>query len=54
MTTPLSLLKDPTLLKTNALINGQGVAGTSRFAVTDPATGLARALGRARFVPSQA
>ena len=39
MTTPLSLLKDPTLLKTDALINGQWVAGTSRFAVTDPATG---------------
>ena len=39
MTTPLSLLKAPTLLKTNALINGQWVAGTSRFAVTDPATG---------------
>lgn len=36
---PLSLLKDPTLLKTNALINGQWVAGASRFAVTDPATG---------------
>ncbi len=33
------LLKAPTLLKTNALINGQWVAGTSRFAVTDPATG---------------
>ena len=39
MTSPLSLLIDPTLLKTNALINGQWVAGTSRFAVTDPATG---------------
>ena len=39
MTTPLSLLKDPTLLKTDALINGQWVAGASRFAVTDPATG---------------
>jgi succinate-semialdehyde dehydrogenase/glutarate-semialdehyde dehydrogenase len=39
MTTPLSLLKDPTLLKSNALINGQWVAGASRFAVTDPATG---------------
>src|SRR3989339_638315 len=39
MTTPLPLLKDPPLLKTNALINGQWVAGTSRFAVTDPATG---------------
>ncbi|MDD2845628.1 MAG: NAD-dependent succinate-semialdehyde dehydrogenase, partial [Rhodoferax sp.] len=36
---PLSLLKDPTLLKTDALINGQWVAGASRFAVTDPATG---------------
>ncbi|GAB4087601.1 NAD-dependent succinate-semialdehyde dehydrogenase [Hydrogenophaga soli] len=36
---PLSLLKDPSLLKTDALINGQWVAGTSRFAVTDPATG---------------
>ena len=39
MTTPLSQLKDPTLLKTDALINGQWVAGASRFAVTDPATG---------------
>ncbi|MDO8318890.1 aldehyde dehydrogenase family protein, partial [Rhodoferax sp.] len=39
MTTPLSLLKDPTLLKTDALINGQWVAGATRFAVTDPATG---------------
>jgi succinate-semialdehyde dehydrogenase / glutarate-semialdehyde dehydrogenase len=39
MTTPLTLLKDPTLLKTDALINGQWVAGASRFAVTDPATG---------------
>ena len=38
-TSPLSLLKDPTLLKTDALVNGQWVAGTSRFAVTDPATG---------------
>ena len=39
MNTPLSQLKDPTLLKTDALINGQWVAGASRFAVTDPATG---------------
>jgi succinate-semialdehyde dehydrogenase/glutarate-semialdehyde dehydrogenase len=46
MTSPLSLLKDPTLLKTDALINGQWVGATagastspSRFAVTDPATG---------------
>ncbi len=38
-TSPLSLLKDPTLLKTDALINGQWVSGSSRFAVTDPATG---------------
>jgi succinate-semialdehyde dehydrogenase/glutarate-semialdehyde dehydrogenase len=36
---PLSLLKDPSLLKFDALINGQWVAGSSRFAVTDPATG---------------
>jgi succinate-semialdehyde dehydrogenase / glutarate-semialdehyde dehydrogenase len=39
MTSPLSLLKDPSLLKTDALINGQWVSGASRFAVTDPATG---------------
>lgn len=37
---PLLLLEDPTLLKTDALINGQWVAGASRFAVHDPATGL--------------
>jgi succinate-semialdehyde dehydrogenase/glutarate-semialdehyde dehydrogenase len=36
---PLSQLKDPSLLKTDALINGQWVPGASRFAVTDPATG---------------
>lgn len=36
---PLALVKDPSLLKTDALINGQWVAGTARFAVTDPATG---------------
>jgi succinate-semialdehyde dehydrogenase / glutarate-semialdehyde dehydrogenase len=36
---PLSLLKDPTLLKTDALVNGQWVPSNSRFAVTDPATG---------------
>jgi succinate-semialdehyde dehydrogenase/glutarate-semialdehyde dehydrogenase len=39
MTSPLTQLKDPTLLKTDALINGQWVSGSSRFAVTDPATG---------------
>ena len=36
---PLSLLNDPSLLKTDALIDGQWIAGTSRFAVHDPATG---------------
>ena len=38
-TSPLSLLKDPSLLKTDALINGQWVTGASRFAVTDPSNG---------------
>ena len=37
---PLASLKDPTLLKTHGLINGEWVAGKSRFDVTDPATGL--------------
>jgi len=36
---PLSLMNDLSLLKTDALINGQWVAGDSRFAVSDPATG---------------
>ncbi len=36
---PLSLLKDPSLLKTDALINGQWIAGATRFDVLDPATG---------------
>ena len=39
-TSPLALLKDPTLLKTDGLINGQWVSGASRFEVLDPATGL--------------
>ncbi|WP_310567824.1 NAD-dependent succinate-semialdehyde dehydrogenase [Hydrogenophaga sp.] len=39
-TSPLALLKDPTLLKTDALINGEWVQGASRFDVLDPATGL--------------
>jgi len=39
-TSPLASLKDPGLLKTDALINGAWVAGTRRFAVHDPATGL--------------
>jgi succinate-semialdehyde dehydrogenase / glutarate-semialdehyde dehydrogenase len=38
-TSPLSTLNDPTLLKTDALIGGEWVAGTARFDVTDPATG---------------
>jgi len=38
-TAPLSLLNDPSLLKTDALINGQWVKGSSRFDVHDPATG---------------
>jgi len=36
---PLSTLADPSLLKTDGLINGSWVAGSARFAVTDPATG---------------
>ena len=39
-TSPLAQLNDPTLLKTDGLINGQWVAGASRFDVNDPATGL--------------
>ena len=38
-TSPLAQLNDPSLLKTDALINGQWVKGSGRFAVTDPATG---------------
>ena len=38
-TSPLALLKDHTLLKTDALINGEWVQGSSRFDVIDPATG---------------
>lgn len=38
-TSPLALLKDPSLLKTDGLINGQWVKGSSRFDVLDPATG---------------
>ncbi|MES2718377.1 MAG: NAD-dependent succinate-semialdehyde dehydrogenase [Pseudomonadota bacterium] len=43
-TSPLATLNDPSLLKTDALIGGEwvaaGAAGTARFDVTDPATGL--------------
>ncbi|MDE2615899.1 MAG: aldehyde dehydrogenase family protein, partial [Burkholderiales bacterium] len=40
-TSPLALLKDPSLLKTDALINGQWVkgAGAKRFDVLDPSNG---------------
>jgi len=38
-TSPLSLLNDPSLLKTQGLINGQWVDGNGQFAVNDPATG---------------
>ena len=38
-TPPLAQLNDPSLLKTDALINGHWVKGASRFAVHDPATG---------------
>jgi succinate-semialdehyde dehydrogenase/glutarate-semialdehyde dehydrogenase len=38
-TSPLNGLSDPTLLKTDGLIDGQWVSGSSRFAVHDPATG---------------
>ena len=38
-TAPLALLNDPTLLKTDALINGDWVSGNGRFEVNDPATG---------------
>jgi succinate-semialdehyde dehydrogenase/glutarate-semialdehyde dehydrogenase len=40
-TSPLALLKDPTLLKTDALVNGQWVKGAAaqRFDVLDPSNG---------------
>jgi succinate-semialdehyde dehydrogenase/glutarate-semialdehyde dehydrogenase len=37
---PLSLLKEPSLLKTDALINGQWMPGSQRFDVHDPALGI--------------
>jgi succinate-semialdehyde dehydrogenase/glutarate-semialdehyde dehydrogenase len=39
-TSPLSLLKDPSLLKTDALVNGEWLKGPARFDVHDPATGM--------------
>jgi succinate-semialdehyde dehydrogenase/glutarate-semialdehyde dehydrogenase len=38
-TSPLAALDDASLLKTQALINGEWVNGATQFAVTDPATG---------------
>jgi succinate-semialdehyde dehydrogenase/glutarate-semialdehyde dehydrogenase len=38
-TSPLAQLKDPSLLKTDALIGGDWVKGATRFEVFDPATG---------------
>ena len=38
-TSPLYLLQDPSLLKTDALIGGEWIRGASRFEVFDPATG---------------
>ena len=38
-TSPLAQLNDPTLLKTDALVNGEWIKGASRFDVNDPATG---------------
>ena len=38
-TSPLALLKDPTLLKTDGLVNGKWVKGKQRFDVVNPATG---------------
>jgi succinate-semialdehyde dehydrogenase/glutarate-semialdehyde dehydrogenase len=38
-TSPLALLKDPSLLKTDALINGEWIKGTGRFDVQDPSNG---------------
>ncbi|TSE19918.1 Glutarate-semialdehyde dehydrogenase DavD [Tepidimonas alkaliphilus] len=52
-TSPLALLRDPTLLKTDALIDGRWVAGPARFAVHDPATG-ARLAEVARLGPAEA
>jgi succinate-semialdehyde dehydrogenase/glutarate-semialdehyde dehydrogenase len=38
-TSPLATLADPTLLRTDGLVDGAWVPGSARFAVTDPATG---------------
>ena len=38
-TSPLASLADPSLLKTDALVGGQWLAGPARFDIIDPATG---------------
>jgi succinate-semialdehyde dehydrogenase / glutarate-semialdehyde dehydrogenase len=38
-TSPLATLNDPSLLRTDGLVDGTWVPGSARFAVTDPATG---------------
>src|SRR4051812_38277653 len=53
-TSPLATLYDPSLFKTNALINGEWVGGGSqRFDVVDPATGHKLA-DVANLAPAQA
>ena len=39
-TSPISLLKNPSLFKTDALVNGQWLMGSTRFDVNDPSSGL--------------
>ncbi len=39
-TSPLATLNDPSLLKTDALINGEWIKGDVRFDIVDPATGM--------------
>ncbi|MGC4075601.1 MAG: NAD-dependent succinate-semialdehyde dehydrogenase [Rubrivivax sp.] len=39
MTSPLAQLKDPSLLKSGGLVDGEWIAGSTSFAVHDPATG---------------
>ena len=50
LTSPLAQLADPGLLKTAALVDGEWLAGSSRFAVCDPATGARLAEDRKSVV----
>ena len=52
-TSPLAALADPTVLRTEALLNGQWVDAPERFAVHDPATGQ-RLADVARLGPAEA